>query len=134
MPDYDKGVWLATRVLSLLEQKYGPERIPSIRKLAREISAASPDARISHTQVRKILDGSVGNVTTRTLEILAQFLSVPTADLTPPSESESVAGIMAFRLATLTPAELVQLRDEVASLLQQHQTPDDLPHRSDYGA
>src|SRR5205807_2479583 len=45
------GVWLASMVWGLLEEKYGPGQVPSVRKLTQHIREANQGGTISHSHV-----------------------------------------------------------------------------------
>lgn len=120
-PDDASGVWLASAVLGLLEERYGPGRIPSVRVLARQIRDANGGASISHGQVHNILNGGATNITDRTREILARFLGVHPSRLVPPPRPASggqpgppLAETLAMRLSCLRPEELAAIEQAIA--------------------
>jgi hypothetical protein len=128
-PGDASGVWLAGTVLTLLEQRFGPGRIPSVRALTRQIRDANDGASISHGQVHNVLNGSAANITDRTRAMLARFLGVSAARLVPPAGAPApgppatglAAGggpvpstaVLAMRLSSLRPEELAAIEKAI---------------------
>ena len=119
------GVWLASTVLGLLEERYEPGKVPSVRALARAIKEANDGASISHAQVHNILNGSATNMTDRTRTILARFLGVAPSRLVPPAQRASAhdatpsAEVLALRLSSLRPDELAAIQKAI-DMLRNH--------------
>ncbi|MFI9274335.1 hypothetical protein ACIGXM_27040 [Kitasatospora sp. NPDC052896] len=113
------GVWLARTVLALLEEKYGRGKVPSVRRLAQHIRDANGGAKISHGHVHNILTGDATNITDRTREMLARFFGlppsrfVPAVDTPPPAGAHHLQETLAFRFASLQPAELAAIEAAV---------------------
>jgi hypothetical protein len=109
------GVWLASMVWSLLEEKYGAGRVPSVRKLTEQIRVANDGTTISHSHVHNILNGDAVNITDKTREMLATFFEVPASRFVPahirPSREGATASaeLLAFRFSSLRPDELAAI-------------------------
>ena len=109
------GVWLASTVWSLLEEKYGAGKVPSVRKLTQHIRDANDGGTISHSHVHNILNGDAINITDKTREMLARFFGVPASRFVPaartslPEGTAPSAELLAFRFATLRPEELAAI-------------------------
>jgi hypothetical protein len=118
-PDDTSGVWLASTVLRLLEERYGRGRVPSVRVLARQIREASDGATISHGHMHNILTGGAANITDRTRATLARFLGVPPSVLIPaaehPPEGDGLpsAETLAMRFSSLRPEELAAIEKAI---------------------
>ncbi|MFI7601437.1 hypothetical protein [Actinoplanes sp. NPDC049681] len=102
------GVWLASTVIRLLEQRYGRGRVPSVRVLARHMKDANGGDAISHGHMHNILSGDAVNITDRTRAVLARFLGVPPSVLMPAVEpaGETDVETLAMRFSSLRPEEL----------------------------
>ncbi|OLB75092.1 MAG: hypothetical protein AUI14_21880 [Actinobacteria bacterium 13_2_20CM_2_71_6] len=109
------GVWLASTVWGLLEERYGPGKVPSVRKLTQHIREANDGSTISHSHVHNILNGDAINITDRTREMLAKFFGVPASRFVPavrtpaPDGAVPSAELLAFRFSTLRPDELAAI-------------------------
>ncbi|SFQ71265.1 hypothetical protein SAMN05421810_11435 [Amycolatopsis arida] len=114
-PADGSGVWLASQVWNLLEEKYGSGKVPSVRKLTQHIRDANGGEKISHGHVHNILNGDANNITDKTRKMLATFFGVSPSRFVPaagpPVEEpgpESVEAL-AFRFSTLRPEELAAI-------------------------
>ncbi|MGW7577848.1 hypothetical protein [Streptomyces sp. NPDC054765] len=112
------GVWLASAVWGLLEEKYGRGNVPSVRKLTQLIREANDSATISHSHVHNILKGEAPNITDKTREMLARFFELPPARLVPPAARPSTDGehrweTLAFRFSSLQPDELAAIEKAI---------------------
>ncbi|KOG38516.1 hypothetical protein [Streptomyces decoyicus] len=108
------GVWLASAVWGLLEEKYGQGNVPSVRKLTQLIREANDSATISHSHVHNILKGEAPNITDKTREMLARFFGLPAARFVPPAAHSCAGGqrrweALAFRFSSLQPDELAAI-------------------------
>ncbi|ARF59315.1 hypothetical protein [Streptomyces gilvosporeus] len=109
--DDASGVWLASTVRGLLDEKYGRGNVPSVRKLTQLIREANGSATISHGHVHNILRGEAPNITDKTREMLARFFAVPPDRLVPPgvrpvTGTDRRLEALAFRFSSLQPDEL----------------------------
>lgn len=79
--------WLAVTVRNLLVEKYGDGRVPGVRKIAADISAANDGEAISHGHIHNILTGEAENLMQRTSSLLARFFDKHPSYFYPPARS-----------------------------------------------
>ncbi|MET8678323.1 hypothetical protein ABZW18_12250 [Streptomyces sp. NPDC004647] len=119
------GVWLASTVWNLLEEKYGQGNVPSVRKLTQHIREANSGATISHGHVHNILSGDATNITDRTREMLARFFGLPPSRFVPANDTASAGGgqqleeSLAFRFSSLQPEELAAIEKALRMVKEQ---------------
>jgi hypothetical protein len=129
------GVWLASTVWRLLEEKYGRGNVPSVRKLTQRIREANDGATISHGHVHNILSGDATNLTDRTREMLARFFGLPPSRFIPaarpapsdgaPSDGAPSDGArpleeaLAFRFSSMRPEELAAIEKALRIVKEQ---------------
>lgn len=109
--------WLAAMIKELLEQKYGQGRVPGVRKISADISAANDGATISHGHVHNILIGEAENLTDRTRGLLAKFFGKHPSYFYPPADSadpdpDSVQALVA-RFATFDAAQVAAIKQAI---------------------
>lgn len=114
--DSAKG-WLADTFVSLLEEKYGRGRVPGVRTISADISAANDGQKISHGHVHHILTGEADNLTDRTRSLLARFFGHPATVFLQPDQSgvpeEDLVQVLAARLATFDSAQMSAIEEAV---------------------
>lgn len=109
--------WLAVTVKDLLEQKYGQERVPGVRKISADISAANDGVTISHGHVHNILIGEAENLTDRTRGLLARFFGKHPSYFYPPTvptdpHPDSIQALAA-RFATFDTAQVAAIKQAI---------------------
>ncbi|GII95037.1 hypothetical protein [Sinosporangium siamense] len=125
--DDSSGVWLASTVWGLLEEKYNPGKVPSVRKLAQHIREANGGDTLSHGHIHNILSGEAANITDKTREILARFFGVPPSHFiltpaAPPADgAATLEETLAFRFASLRPEELAAIEKALGMVKEQRE-------------
>lgn len=109
--------WLAATMRSLLEKKYGPGRVPGVRRISADIRAANHGETISHGHVHNILNGDADNLTDKTRALLATFFGEHPSFFHPPSESaepqEDAVQVLAARFATFDEAQIAAIKQAI---------------------
>ena len=106
--------WLAPMARSLLEEKYGPGRIPGVRQISAHIALANDGETISHGHIHNILSGDAQNLTDHTRNLLARFFGRHPSYFHPPQRAPQpdpdAIQKLAARLATFDPAQVEAIR------------------------
>jgi hypothetical protein len=109
--------WLATTIKALLEEKYGPGRVPGVRAISADIRKANDGETISHGHVHNILNGDAENLTDRTRNLLGRFFGKAPSYFFPPSKSTpsspDAVTALAARFATFAPDQLAVIRQAI---------------------
>lgn len=111
------SAWMAETIRTLLEERYGRGRVPSVRKISADIREVCDGETISHGHVHNILSGEANNLTDRTRILLSRFFDKPAscfypADVSTRPNLDSVQALAA-RFADLDVRQVAAIRQAI---------------------
>lgn len=111
------SAWLAQKIKTLLDERYGRGRVPGVRKISADIREVCDGETISHGHVHNILSGEAENLTDHTRNLLSRFFDKPASSFHPPDASaqpdlDSVQALAA-RFATLDARQIAAIREAI---------------------